>query len=195
MKKILLATTNSHKTQEIQTMLGSEYLVEDLSSMPQIGDIIEDADTFEGNANIKALAVSAHTEAFVLADDSGLCVDALDGAPGIYSARYAGPHADMEENKKLLLENLKNSSQREAAFVCVLSIAQGGEIVTNFRGECTGTIIQEERGAGGFGYDPLFIPTGYDQTFAELPAQTKNELSHRAHAMAQFLAWLNDHHA
>jgi len=190
MNSLLVATGNSHKAQEIQSMLGSHIVVRDLSSLPAIGEIIEDADTFEGNADIKALAVSAHTDELVLADDSGLCVEALNGEPGIYSARYAGEHADMPANKALLLSKLADHSNRKAFFVCVFSVAQQGKIIARFRGECHGTIIDQERGEGGFGYDPLFIPDGFTETFSELPAEKKNELSHRANAMSHFQSWL-----
>jgi len=190
MKNLLLATGNTHKTQEIQKILGSEVSVLDLRSLPNVGDIIEDSDTFEGNANIKSVTVSQLTSEIVLADDSGLCVDALSGAPGIRSARYAGENATMEQNKKLLLSELSGRENRKAAFVCVLSVAMQGEVITTFRGECVGRIIDDERGAGGFGYDPLFIPEGYDKTFSELPEEVKNQISHRAVAMKQFQRWL-----
>lgn len=190
MKKIYLATGNSHKAEEIQAMLGDEITVKDLRSLPEVGEIIEDADTFQGNADIKALAVSALTEELVIADDSGLCVEALDGAPGIYSARYAGEGATMTENKARLIKNLDGISNRKASFICVISVARGGEILTRFRGECSGVLLREESGEGGFGYDPLFIPDGYEKTFAELPAEVKNQISHRAHALSAFKEWM-----
>jgi len=188
-KTLLIATGNSHKAEEIQAMLGNEVEVKDLRSLPEIGEIIEDADTFEGNADIKALTVSQLTDELVLADDSGLAVDALNGAPGIRSARYAGDHATMAENKVLLLKDLVGVESRKARFVCVLSLAKDGEVLARFRGECLGRIISEEVGEGGFGYDPLFIPEGYEQTFAELSAETKNSISHRAVAFQKFQEW------
>ena len=191
MKSLLIATSNAHKTAEIQSILGSTVQVTDLRSLPDVGEIIEDADSFEGNADIKSTTVSRLTSGLVLADDSGLTVQALDGAPGIYSARYAGAEASMDENKALLLQNLQGITARAASFVCVLSIAQEGKVIARFRGECHGTIIEGEEGEGGFGYDPLFIPDGYDQTFAQLPAETKNAISHRALAMEQFQSWMN----
>jgi len=190
MKNLLLATGNTHKTQEIQKILGSGVSVLDLRSLPNVSEIIEDSDTFEGNANIKSVTVSQLTSEIVLADDSGLCVDALSGAPGIRSARYAGENATMEQNKELLLSELSGKENRKAAFVCVLSVAKQGEVIATFRGECVGRIIDDERGAGGFGYDPLFIPEGYDKTFSELPEEVKNQISHRAVAMKQFQGWL-----
>jgi len=191
MNSLLIATGNSHKTEEIQKILGDSIIVSDLRSLPEIGEIIEDSDTFEGNANIKSVTVSKLTENFVLSDDSGLCVEALEGAPGIRSARYAGESATMEENKALLLSNLEKKTDRRAKFVCVLSVARKGEAIVTFRGECPGRIIEEEKGNGGFGYDPLFIPDGYDKTFSELPEETKNAISHRAVAMVKFQTWLN----
>lgn len=191
MNSLLVATANAHKTEEIQKILGPEISVQDLRTLPELGDIVEDAMTFEGNANIKSLTVSELTPDLVLSDDSGLCVEALDGAPGIRSARYAGEDATMEENKALLLQNMKGKSDRRAAFVCVLSVARKGEVVATFRGECPGKIIDTEQGEGGFGYDPLFIPNDYTETFAELPAKVKNGISHRAVAMQQFQAWLS----
>ncbi len=191
MNSLLVATANAHKTEEIQKILGPEISVQDLRTLPEVGDIVEDALTFEGNANIKSVTVSNLTPDLVLSDDSGLCVEALAGAPGIRSARYAGDDATMEENKALLLQNLKGESDRRAAFVCVLSVARKGEVVATFRGECAGKIIDAEQGEGGFGYDPLFIPDGYTETFAELPAEVKNGISHRAVAMQQFQAWLS----
>ena len=190
-KTLLLATGNAHKTEEIQKILGSSISVHDLSSLPEVGEIIEDADSFEGNANIKSTTVSQLTNEFVLSDDSGLCVNALGGAPGIYSARYAGENAQMEENKELLISNLKGKEDRQASFVCVLSVAKAGEVIATFRGECPGSIISDERGNGGFGYDPLFIPEGYTKTFSELPEETKNAISHRAKAMEKFQEWLS----
>ncbi len=191
MTNLLLATSNAHKTEEIQKILGDTVQVSDLRSLPEVGEIVEDAETFEGNANIKSTTVSQLSEGLVLSDDSGLAVASLDGAPGIYSARYAGPEASMEENKALLLTNLAGVTDRQAAFVCVLSVARAGEVVATFRGECAGSIIDSELGSGGFGYDPLFIPEGYEKTFAELPAEVKNEISHRAVAMKKFQTWLS----
>jgi len=190
MNSLLLATGNSHKAQEFQKIL-SGITIRDLSSLPEVGEIIENADTFEGNANIKSLSVSRLTDEFVLSDDSGLCVEALNGDPGIRSARYAGEEAEMEENKALLLSNLLGVDTRAAKFVCVLSLAKMGEVVATFRGECPGRIISEEKGDGGFGYDPLFIPDGYAETFSELPLEVKNQISHRAVAIQQFKEWLS----
>lgn len=186
---MILATSNAHKTAEFQAMLGEHECVRDLSIFPELGEIVEDAESFEGNADIKALAVSALTDEMVIADDSGLCVSALGGAPGIRSARYAGNSASMEENKALLLQNLADVTDRSAYFVCALSVARKGVIIQRFRGECHGYLLREESGVGGFGYDPMFVPEGEKKSFAELPAAVKNEMSHRAHALMAFQKW------
>ena len=194
LSSLLLATGNAHKTEEIQAMLGAQVLVTDLRELPQIGEIIEDAETFEGNADLKALAVSCYTENLVLADDSGLCVKVLDGEPGVRSARYAGESATMEQNKTLLLKNIKSKNvhgSTPAHFVCALSLAQKGKVIARFRGECHGLLTETASGMGGFGYDPLFIPEGYTETFAEITAEEKNRISHRAHALQQFITWLD----
>ena len=191
-KTIRIATGNSHKVSEIQTMLGSLIEVKDLTDLPEIGEIIEDAETFAGNADIKALTVSRHCDEVILADDSGLCVKGLKGAPGIRSARYAGDEASMDQNKALLLSNLegKEGAEREAYFVCALSVAYKGEVMARFEGVIQGRIISEESGKDGFGYDPMFVPEGRSQTFAEISAADKNEISHRARAMRLFKEWL-----
>lgn len=190
MKTLLLATGNSHKTEEIQAMLGEAVEVSDLSSFPELGEIIEDAETFQGNADIKALAAAALTDQLVLADDSGLCVPALGGEPGVRSARYAGENATMVENKARLLKNLDGITDRSASFMCVLSVVQGGEVIQHFTGECKGRLLHGETGEGGFGYDPLFVPEGYEKSFAELPGEVKNKLSHRGIALEKFKAWI-----
>ncbi len=187
---LILATGNTHKAEEIQLMLGSEVEVKDLRSFPQITEIIEDADSFEGNADIKALTVSKLTDELIVADDSGLCVQALNGAPGVFSARYAGRNATMVENKARLLKNLDGISDRAAFFICVLSVVRCKKVIKRFRGECHGKIIYEEKGEGGFGYDPLFIPEGYEKTFSELAAEVKNKISHRARALEKFSEWM-----
>jgi len=191
---IRIATGNPNKVSEIQTMLGSSMKVKDLTGLSGLGEIQEDALTFTGNADIKALAVSQLCQDFVLADDSGLCVNGLNGAPGVRSARYAGEEASMEQNKKLLLENLKGQKgeAREAYFICALSVAYRGEIVARFEGKSHGRIITEECGEEGFGYDPMFVPEGLDRTFAQISAAEKNKISHRARAMQSFCSWLEE---
>lgn len=176
-------------------MLGPEWMVEDLSGRPELPEPDENGRTFEENAVIKAVAASRALEGLVLADDSGLEVDLLDGAPGIRSARYAGEKATDQENRERLLEalSLANHVAEEpvkARFRCVIAVAAEGKVLATFSGSVEGRIVLAEAGTGGFGYDPLFIPDGYSQTFAELDPETKNRLSHRGRAMEQVIGWL-----
>jgi XTP/dITP diphosphohydrolase len=190
---LLLATSNRNKTREFATLLGADFHVADLTCLPSIPLIIESGHTFEENAAIKALAVSRlFQDKLVVADDSGLEVDSLGGAPGIFSARYAGEHARDEENVRKLLSELKraNSCSRRARFVCALAMAKNEKLIFSTTAMIEGTVAPEPRGSHGFGYDPVFIPHGSGETFAELPAETKNKMSHRAFAarkLAEFL--------
>ena len=186
MTKIIFATGNKDKLREIKEILSDCDV--DIRSMKEAGinvDIVEDGKTFEDNALIKARAIAAHTDALVLADDSGLAVDALDGAPGIYSARFSGLDGDDKANNRKLLELLKDVTmeKRTARFVSVITLIfpDGKTIVC--RGECEGHIMFEESGSNGFGYDPLFRPEGYEVSFGQLPAEEKNRISHRAKAL------------
>ncbi|HEV7866280.1 MAG TPA: RdgB/HAM1 family non-canonical purine NTP pyrophosphatase [Chthoniobacteraceae bacterium] len=198
MPRLLLATTNAHKTSEFRALL-PDWDIADLSTHPEYVPPEETGTTFEANAIIKVIAASRLSDDWTLADDSGLEVDALQGAPGVYSARYAGPEANDLENRMKLLRELSaagaRGKARSARFRCVLAIARNGAVQATFAGAAEGMINNAERGAGGFGYDPLFIPEGYCQTFAELDAATKNLLSHRGHALnaaAEFLAGLRE---
>ncbi len=189
MRKIVIATNNAHKADEISHVLGMDGL--EFVTMRQAGiasDPAEDADTFEGNARIKALAAhEAGGGVAVLADDSGLVVDALDGAPGVYSSRFAGEDGNDAANNALLLERLKDvpDDKRTARFVCTLVFVDedGAEKVAT--GSVEGRIGHAERGSEGFGYDPLFYPDAYEGrlTFAEVPQSEKNLISHRANAL------------
>ena len=171
-------------------MLGSGYDVKDLKSYPELPEVEETGATFLENATLKAVQMSQQIQELVLSDDSGLEVDALDGAPGVYSARYAGVHgADAVNNTKLLAE-LEGEGNRRARFRCVMVLARSGEMLAHFDGSVEGNIIEALQGEGGFGYDPLFVPLGYHQTFAELGEEVKNGLSHRARAMDKVCAWL-----
>jgi XTP/dITP diphosphohydrolase len=194
MPKLLVATKNAHKTQEIRAMLGDRWEVTDLTAHPEVPAADETGDTFEENAKIKALAASAIFSGYVLSDDSGLEVDALGGEPGVRSARYAGEGAGDAMNRKKLLEALQaegaRGKARSARFHCVIVLAENGEVRGVFDGRVEGVIINTEKGTGGFGYDALFVPEGYCETFAELPAETKNQLSHRANAMAKVVEFL-----
>jgi XTP/dITP diphosphohydrolase len=188
---VLVSTRNAHKLVEIRQILGPSFELLDLSSVPALGEVEETGTTFEENAALKALAASAHFGGWVLADDSGLEVDALSGAPGVYSARFSGEGATDASNRALLLEKLAGvpSNQRSARFRCVIALARGGEVLAHFSGAVEGAIIQSEKGEGGFGYDPLFVPEGFGETFAELGAETKNRLSHRGRALAGLKSW------
>lgn len=183
-QRLLLATRNAHKAREVREILGDGWIVEDLSVLPGLADVEETGETFEENARIKALAASPFYDGWVLADDSGLEVDALGGAPGVRSARYAGDDADMEKNRALLMLKMRGEDNRAARFRCVLALARGGVVVQVFFGVVEGLITEEERGGEGFGYDPMFVPEGCPRTFAEMSAVEKHSLSHRARALA-----------
>jgi len=188
---VLVSTRNAHKLVEIRQILGARFEVLDLSALPDFGEVEETGETFEENATLKALAASAHFEGWVLADDSGLEVDALGGAPGVRSARFSGDGATDASNRALLLEKLEGvrGKKRSARFRCVVALARGGRIHGHFSGSVEGVIINLEKGAGGFGYDPLFVPEGHCETFAELGAEIKNRLSHRGRALEALKIW------
>ena len=192
MRRLLIATKNAHKTAEIRAILGDGWDVTDLNAHPEIAAPEETGATFAENAAIKALAASHHFPGLVLADDSGLEVDALAGAPGVRSARYAGEHATDAANRAKLLRELASSrgKARTARFHCALALAAEGTVRGAFDGTVEGVIINAERGEGGFGYDALFIPEGHCETFAQLPAAVKNQLSHRARALEKAGAFL-----
>jgi XTP/dITP diphosphohydrolase len=192
-QRLLLATRNSHKTQEVREILGVGFIVEDLTDRPDLPDVDETGDTFEANARLKALAASPHYDGWILADDSGLEVDALGGEPGVRSARFAGDNATMEDNRELLKRRLADlgADQRRARFRCVLALARGGEVVRTFEGAVEGVIAPDEAGEGGFGYDPLFVPEGGTRTFAEMAAAEKHALSHRGRALAGLAGFLH----
>ncbi|MGI9113923.1 MAG: RdgB/HAM1 family non-canonical purine NTP pyrophosphatase [Chthoniobacterales bacterium] len=190
---LLLATSNSHKSREFAALLGPQFTVRDLSSLPALPRIVESGSTFAENAAIKALAVSRLSrEELVIADDSGLEVDALSGAPGIVSARYAGEQASDSANVEKLLRELRRVNARDASarFVCALAAARGGNIIFSTQTMVAGTIRSAPCGAHGFGYDPIFVPAGLSETFAELPAEVKNRISHRARAARELNAFL-----
>lgn len=192
MQKLLVATGNTHKTEEISAILGAAYEVTDLKSHPDLPAVDETGTTFLENATLKAVEISEQVPGLVLSDDSGLEVDALDGAPGVYSARYAGEDGNDVLNNEKLLRELGNTadSERGGRFRCVIVLAENGERLAHFDGSVEGHIISERHGSGGFGYDPLFVPEGHEETFAELGEEIKNTLSHRARAMEKVSAWL-----
>ncbi|PYK53282.1 MAG: non-canonical purine NTP pyrophosphatase, RdgB/HAM1 family [Verrucomicrobia bacterium] len=190
--QLIVATRNTHKTREIEQILGSKLTVRDLTEHPEISEIMESGTSFEENAKLKAIAVSERLQGLVVADDSGLEVDPLGGAPGVHSARYAGADASPEKKIARLLDELAKidakSNQRRARFRCVLAVARGGRVLATFEGVVEGKIAERPRGSHGFGYDPIFIPDGFEQTFAELPEEVKNNISHRAKAIRKFQA-------
>ena len=187
MLELVVATRNAHKTREIQLILGSDFTVRDLGAYPEISEIHEDGTSFEENAKLKALAASRQLPALVIADDSGLEVEALGGAPGVYSARYAGASATERDKIAKLLRELERvratDDRRRARFRCVVALASNGKLLGTFEGIVEGRIADEAQGNGGFGYDPIFIPEGFKQTFGEVPTEVKNTISHRAKAI------------
>lgn len=194
MPRLLIATKNAHKAEEIRAILGAEWDVTDLNAHPEVPAPEETGDTFAENAALKAVAASRLFPGYVLSDDSGLEVDALGGAPGVISARYAGPQATDADNRAKLLRELAadavRGKARSARFRCAMCIARAGEVLGTFDGAVEGVIINHERGAGGFGYDSLFVPTGHCETFGQLSAEVKNGQSHRARALAKAHAFL-----
>ena len=191
-QRLLLATRNAHKTREVREILGDGWVVEDLSVLPDLSEVEETGETFEDNAKLKALAAIPHYDGWVLADDSGLEVDVLGGAPGVRSARFAGDDADMEANRALLLEKLREvrGQERRGRFRCVLALAKRGESVRTFSGAVEGFIAASESGKCGFGYDSLFIPEGSCRTFAEFTPEQKHSCSHRGRALLQAVTYL-----
>jgi XTP/dITP diphosphohydrolase len=199
MQALLLATRNTNKAREFRELLGEDFDVHDLSLFDEVAIPKESGRTFEENAILKAVAASQDRRVqdrylLVVADDSGLEVDALGGAPGIFSARYAGETASDKENIDKLLSELARRNapldQRPARFHCVIALAHEGRLLGKFEGIVEGSIVDLPRGSRGFGYDPIFVPDGFDQTFSELPADTKNKISHRARAIRAFRAGL-----
>lgn len=192
MQHLIAATRNAHKTREIQRILGADFAVRDLSAHPETSETVESGKTFEENAVLKATAASRQLPGLIVADDSGLEVDALGGAPGIYSARYAGPNATDKQNIDKLVSELARieRAKRSARFRCVIALAREGKLLGTFEGVVEGVIVDPPRGRGGFGYDPIFVPQEFEQTFGELPAEVKNRISHRARAIRVFAARL-----
>lgn len=192
MHQLLLATRNSHKTREFAQILGNGFDVRDLAGVTELSVIEETGLTFAANATLKAVETSKHFRELVVADDSGLEVDALGGAPGIYSARYAGEGATDEANiAKLLAEPIwRDPKGLSARFRCSLALARNGGFLGIFEGIVEGTIVGAPRGSAGFGYDSVFQPKGFNQTFAELSPNEKNRISHRACAIRSLRAAL-----
>ncbi len=192
--KIVFATNNQHKIDEVQAIAGAHFTVQTLREVGFEGDIPETMPTIAGNSLQKAQYIFQQLSIDCFADDTGLEIEALDGAPGVYSARYAGEGCSFADNVNKVLQNMEGSSQRNARFISVFTLILNGEVFS-FEGVIEGTITEKPHGAGGFGYDPIFIPKGYDKTFAELSPEVKNEISHRAIAatlMFDFLKQRNE---
>ena len=188
-KKLVVATNNAHKLEEISAILGDEMELFSLKDINCHSDIPETADTLEGNARQKALYIYENYGMDCFADDTGLEVDALNGAPGVFSARYAGDGHDSEANMQKLLKELEGKENRKAQFrTAICLIMEDKEYL--FEGIVKGEIIEEKRGGAGFGYDPIFVPEGYNQTFAELGNDIKNTISHRARAVEKLCKFL-----
>lgn len=193
---LYLASGNRHKVGELQRLADEAALPLTIHSARELGgmpDVVEDTHTFVGNARKKAVALRAIAprDSWVMADDSGICVDALDGGPGVESAYFAGPEGDDDANLAKLVETMRGqpAEKRGAHYVCILLVLDGQGAEHVFEGYCHGRLDTEARGGGGFGYDPLFIPRGYEQSFGLLPAETKQQLSHRAAAWREFSRW------
>ncbi|MGL4854014.1 MAG: RdgB/HAM1 family non-canonical purine NTP pyrophosphatase [Lentisphaeria bacterium] len=187
--EILVATGNKHKVEEIQAILG-EFGIKVLSfrDLNQVvPEVVEDADSFHGNAAKKAIEMAIFTKKLCLADDSGLEVEALGGAPGVYSARFAGENATDRENLDKLLQLMEGQANRKARFVSSIVLANSDGIIASSEGYVYGKIFQGSIGSAGFGYDPCFIPDGYDATFAQLGSEVKDKISHRSNALKQMV--------
>ena len=183
---IVFASNNQGKVREVRAMLeGSDIRIHSLADLELHIDVVEDGHSFIENALIKASTIAGLLKRPVLADDSGLEVDALGGAPGVYSARYGGPGLKDEERLQLLLDEMKDvpDAKRTARFVCVMALVDPDGTNLTARGTVEGSIIREAQGNGGFGYDPAFLPRGFEDTFGILPAETKNRISHRSMAL------------
>ncbi len=189
-KKLVFATNNAHKLEEIRSMLGDRIEISSLADIHCQADIPETADTLEGNARQKAMYIYENYGLDCFADDTGLEVEALGGAPGVYSARYAGGEGhDSQANMNKLLKEMEEKSNRKAQFRTIISLIEKGE-EKQFEGIVKGEIIREKKGESGFGYDPVFQPEGYHETFAELGNEIKNKISHRARAVKALCEYL-----
>ena len=190
--ELIFATNNPHKTREIQALLPDEIRILSLKDIDFHEDIPENQDTLGGNAREKASFIYERYGKNCFADDTGLEIDALNGEPGVYSARYAGSDKDPQANMDKVLRELEAVSDRKARFRCVISLIMDGE-EKSFDGVVNGQIIREKRGSQGFGYDPIFLPDGYDQSFAEMPLEQKNKISHRSQAINKLADYLTKH--
>ena len=190
MTTLVFATNNQNKLREVQDLVPSHIKLKSLEDIGCTEDIIEDAPTIEGNAILKAKYIKDNYGYDCFADDTGLEVTALDGAPGVFSARYAGPQKNASDNMNKLLIYLATKQDRTAQFKTVIAFAKA-DTITTFEGICTGEITKERQGDGGFGYDPIFKPDSYQSTFAQMALALKGKIGHRGKAMAQFLNHLD----
>ena len=191
MNQLILATHNNHKAREFQDIL-PQYSVKTLADLGHDEEIEETATDLEGNSLLKAKTIFKRYGYVVISDDSGLEVNALNGAPGVYSSRYAGEPRNDQRNTDKLLHKLQGATNRKAQYRTLITL-KTAENSFQFEGIVSGTIAESPRGEAGFGYDPVFVPKGYQQTFAELPADLKNKISHRANAIEKLLHFLNEH--
>ncbi len=189
MEELVIATNNQHKVEEIRRALGDKIKLISLKDLGCREEIPEDGTTLKENAYQKAKYIWDKYNKNCFADDTGLMVEALDGAPGVYSARYAGEHCSFDDNIDLLLENMEGKTNRNAYFATVICLIQDGEPVY-FEGKCEGCILTERYGRGGFGYDPIFMPKGYGESFAEISMEEKNKISHRGKATEKLIKHL-----
>jgi XTP/dITP diphosphohydrolase len=185
------ATTNAGKIAEFRTIVSEPILIEPLPGLHDIPVCEETGGTFEENAIQKAIYYGARTSGYLFAEDSGLEVDALGGAPGVYSARYAGPDASDADNNRLLLQRLGASPERGARYVCVIALVKAGSLVRTFRGTVEGQLLTSPRGTNGFGYDPLFFYPPFGCSFGEVSREKKQTVSHRGEALGKMLRYLN----
>ena len=189
MKQIVFATNNKNKLRELREIMDGLYEVMSLDDIGCREEIVEDADTIEGNAKIKADFVTNKYHVDCFADDTGLEVEALGGAPGVYSARYAGEHCSYQDNVNKMLAAMQGQTNRKAAFRTVIALNLDGKSYY-FEGRCDGQIIEQQRGTDGFGYDPIFQPNGFSKTFAEMGHDEKNAISHRGRATRKLIEFL-----
>ena len=189
--ELCFATNNLHKIQEVQAILAGRHTILSLADIGCTEELAEEQDTIPGNSFQKADYVFRTYRVPCFADDSGLEVEALNGAPGVHSAYFAGPQRSHQDNMNLVLSKLNNTDNRKAQFRTVITLVTPS-MTQQFEGTLNGTILTEKRGYGGFGYDPIFLPDGYSKTLAEMSAEEKNQISHRARAIAQLIEFLKD---
>lgn len=189
MEELIFVTNNQHKLKEIRSIINADIRILSLAEIGFYGEIEEDADTIEGNASLKSWFIYRHYGKDCFADDTGLEIEALNGRPGVKSARYAGDDCIPENNIRKVLRELEGEKNRKARFKTVISLIAGGKEI-QFEGTVEGIILESKRGNDGFGYDPVFLPDGYDRSFAEMPEDEKNAISHRGRAVRKLIDYL-----